>query len=210
MSKGLCLHRYDGLTHACTMDLGAASAARSVAQSATVGRKCLAIPVIHPNSVPDIRPRWQRDGVGRGGGARTHNLVLPKHVRDHCATPRQVSCVGSACHQRSPRSGAACSAPGAVAGLRLCPRAQHAQVTQWHARRQPFYGHAPQRLAVRADTSQEPYRRQVAQCALMPSFQAAAGHCRRVLASRRGAPAPPGTSASPQGSPPGLRRPPSV
>ena len=68
----------------------------------------------------------------------------------------------------------------------------------------------PQRLAVRADTSQEPYRRQVAQCALMPSFQAAAGHCRRVLASRRGAPAPPGTSASPQGSPPGLRRPPSV
>jgi hypothetical protein len=25
---------------------------------------------------------------GRGGGTRTHDLVLPKHVRYHCATPR--------------------------------------------------------------------------------------------------------------------------
>src|SRR5918999_6497523 len=29
--------------------------------------------------------------VGRGGGIRTRNLVLPKHVRCRCATPRRPS-----------------------------------------------------------------------------------------------------------------------
>jgi hypothetical protein len=33
---------------------------------------------------------WATVG-GRGGGTRTHDLVLPKHVRYHCATPRRHS-----------------------------------------------------------------------------------------------------------------------
>jgi hypothetical protein len=38
---------------------------------------------------------------GRGGGIRTHDLVLPKHVRYHCATPRPISCSRNACASRA-------------------------------------------------------------------------------------------------------------
>ncbi len=34
-------------------------------------------------------PQPKRKG-GRGGGIRTHDLVLPKHVRYRCATPRRI------------------------------------------------------------------------------------------------------------------------
>src|SRR3954447_18943348 len=32
---------------------------------------------------------------GRGGGIRTHSLVLPKHVRHRCATPRRLGWYGA-------------------------------------------------------------------------------------------------------------------
>src|ERR1035437_8266525 len=36
------------------------------------------------------RCRHHEQDHGRGGGIRTHDLVLPKHVRYRCATPRRI------------------------------------------------------------------------------------------------------------------------
>ncbi len=52
----------------------------------------------------------QRDG--RGGGIRTHNLVLPKHVRYRCATPRRTLMVADRLRALADELD---SVPGAVA-----------------------------------------------------------------------------------------------
>ena len=52
-----------------------------------------------PRVSPALKGRPDRRAAkhGRGGGIPTHILVLPKHVRHRCATPRRDLCLGSAC-----------------------------------------------------------------------------------------------------------------
>ena len=60
------------------------------------------------------RPSTAADD-GRGGGIRTHILVLPKHVRHRCATPRQSRAHEGMCFVRSGEATSLQRSAGAIA-----------------------------------------------------------------------------------------------
>ena len=71
-------------------------------------------------------------GDGRGGGTRTHNLVLPKHVRYRLRYAPTVSCSDSAHDPASGRLGLACTARSAIAG-----RCQTTSTEPWNGANRP-------------------------------------------------------------------------